>query len=253
MYNKLFARILDSSIWLEPTSTRIVWITLLAAMDQDGFARFAALENLASRARVNTEQARKAVEALEAPDPNSSNPDHEGRRIERVPGGWMVLNAETHRAIFKRDVELEQNRIRVARHRAKKASNGGPLQGNDSHAYASDSALKGEGESEREKEKAKKAKRARPESEADVLAFCQLSGIPVSDGEYYWDHWQGNGFKNSGKAMADWQATIRSHKKAGYLPSQKQQGRAGKPTEQSELDRRLARDPNSPWFEGEKR
>ena len=34
MYNKLFTKILDSSIWLAPDPVRLVWITLLAAMDE---------------------------------------------------------------------------------------------------------------------------------------------------------------------------------------------------------------------------
>ena len=40
MYNKLFTKILDSSIWLAPDSARIVWLTFLAAMDEDGVVRF---------------------------------------------------------------------------------------------------------------------------------------------------------------------------------------------------------------------
>ena len=102
MYSKLFASILDSSVWLEPMPTRIVWLTLLAAKDQDGFARFATLQNLAVRARVSPDECAAAVAALEAPDPGSSTPDYEGRRIERVPGGWMVLNAPLYDAIAKR-------------------------------------------------------------------------------------------------------------------------------------------------------
>jgi hypothetical protein len=119
MYNKLFTKILDSSIWLEDAPTRIVWITLIAAMDQDGYAHFSALENLAIRARVSVEQAQKAIECFTAPDPNSGNPDNEGRRVERVPGGFFILNAEHHRQMMNRTIEREQTRIRVARHRAK--------------------------------------------------------------------------------------------------------------------------------------
>ncbi len=120
MYNRLFTKILDSSIWLEPDSTRIVWITLLAAMDQDGYCHFSALENLAARARVTIEHARKAVECFEAPDPNSENLANEGRRIERVPGGYMVLNAAEYRKKFTREIEREQTRIRVANLRERK-------------------------------------------------------------------------------------------------------------------------------------
>jgi len=126
MYNKLFAKILDSSIWLEPTSTRICWITLLAAMDEDGYAHFSAIENLAIRARVTVEEATAAVECFLAPDKNSSDPDNEGRRVERVPGGFIILNAEKHRQTYKRLLQREQVRVRVARHREKK--NGGKPQ-----------------------------------------------------------------------------------------------------------------------------
>jgi len=120
MYNKLFGKILDSSIWLEPTSTRICWITLLAAMDEDGYAHFSAIENLAGRARVTVEEAKAAVECFLAPDPNSSNPANEGRRVERVPGGFLILNAEEHRKMYKRLLQREDTRKRVALHRQRK-------------------------------------------------------------------------------------------------------------------------------------
>jgi len=120
MYSKLFAKILDSSIWLEAMPTRIVWLTLLATMDQDGFAQFAALGNLANRARVSLADAQKAVKTLEEPDPESADPEHEGRRIERVPGGWMVLNAVKYRELVTADIKRAQTRDRVRKHRERK-------------------------------------------------------------------------------------------------------------------------------------
>lgn len=120
MYSKLFASILDSSVWLEASATRIVWLTFLAAKDGDGFARFASIENLARRANVTTDEALRAVEVLEAPDEQSSNPDHEGRRVERVPGGWMVLNATLYDDIVRKEDERRLGRERVRKHREKK-------------------------------------------------------------------------------------------------------------------------------------
>jgi hypothetical protein len=119
VYNKLFTKILDSSIWLETDSTRIVWLTLIAAMDETGFVQFASVANLAHRARVPEDAAVQAVQRLESPDKNSSDPDHEGRRIERVPGGWMILNAEKYRELVTRAIAQEKTRQRVARFRAK--------------------------------------------------------------------------------------------------------------------------------------
>ena len=88
-------------------------------MDEQGFVQFASVANLAHRARVPETAAAEAVERLESPDKNSSDPDHEGRRIERVPGGWMILNAEKYRELVTRAVAQEKTRQRVARFRAK--------------------------------------------------------------------------------------------------------------------------------------
>jgi hypothetical protein len=120
VYNKLFVKILDSSIWLEDMPTRLVWLTLLAAMDRDGFCRFAAVENLAHRARVPIDDTKRAVTVLEAPDTNSSNPANDGRRIERVQGGWIVLNADDHRRLATAELQREQTKERVQRFRERR-------------------------------------------------------------------------------------------------------------------------------------
>jgi uncharacterized phage protein (TIGR02220 family) len=127
MYNKLFTKILDSSIWLEPSGTRIIWLTMIAAMDENGFVQFASVANLAHRARIELAEAQAAVDCLEGPDTNSSDPDHEGRRIERVPGGWMILNAEKYREMVTRAVIQEKTRQRVAKHREKKKTCNAPV------------------------------------------------------------------------------------------------------------------------------
>ena len=123
MYNKLFTKILDSTIWLESDATRLVWITFIAAMDEDGFVALSSIGNVAARARVSIEDAQKALDALESPDKADPSQEHDGRRIERVPYGWMVLNSGKYRDIIKRENAKEQTRQRVAKHRAKKAGN----------------------------------------------------------------------------------------------------------------------------------
>jgi hypothetical protein len=121
MYNKLFTKILDSSIWLAPDPHRLVWITLIAAMDQNGYAQFACAENLAARARVSLENTKAAILAFEAPDPFAPEQEFDGRRIERIEGGWFVLNAEKYRNIVTRAVANEQARQRMKKHRDKNA------------------------------------------------------------------------------------------------------------------------------------
>lgn len=124
MYNKLFTSILDSSLWLESDTTRLVWVTLLASMDQDGFARFASVRNLARRAVVSDAAAEEAIARFEAPDPDSSDEENEGRRIERVPGGWILLNAPKYNEMASAAGQREATRERVRRFRERKRGDG---------------------------------------------------------------------------------------------------------------------------------
>ena len=118
MYNKLFSRILWSSIWTHDYPTRIVWVTFLAAMDEDGVVHFATPKNVAAIAQVTEEEAVRAVTILEAPDANSANPEHEGRRVQRIPGGWLVLNAGVYKRLATREQAREGTRRRMAKLRA---------------------------------------------------------------------------------------------------------------------------------------
>lgn len=122
MYNKLFSRILWSSIWTHDYPTRIVWVTFLAAMDEDGVVHFATPKNVAAIAQVTEEEALRAVAILEAPDANSANPEHEGRRVQRIPGGWLVLNAGVYKRLATRDQAREGTRARVARYRDRRGN-----------------------------------------------------------------------------------------------------------------------------------
>ena len=172
MYNKLFTKILDSSIWLESIPTRIVWLTFIAVMDEAGYVQFASVANVAHRARVTLPEAEEAIHILENPDPNSSNPDHEGRRIERVPGGWMVLNAAVHREMVTRAVIKEQTRERVRRHREKNGSNADVTQGNEK-LTPSDTEAVSKSRKQKQKHEGNGHPKASPETTA-LLAIAEL-------------------------------------------------------------------------------
>lgn len=98
MYVKLFASILDSSIWSADAPTRLLWITMLAMADENGMV-YASMSGLANRARLSIPECEGALAVLAAPDPESRTPDHEGRRVERMRGGWLLLNYAAYREI----------------------------------------------------------------------------------------------------------------------------------------------------------
>jgi hypothetical protein len=115
-YTKLFNSILGSTIWREDPATRVVWITLLALADRDGIAE-ASIPGLASFAGVSIGEAEAAVKKFLSPDPYSRSPEHKGRRIEAVDGGWRILNYDKYRFKMSKDDIRERDRIRKQRQR----------------------------------------------------------------------------------------------------------------------------------------
>jgi hypothetical protein len=90
-FAKLFSSILRSSVWQEPASTRLVWITLLAMSDRDGYVG-ASIPGVATAAGVTLQEAETAINTFLAPDRYSRSKEHEGRRIVEADRGWQLLN-----------------------------------------------------------------------------------------------------------------------------------------------------------------
>jgi len=95
-YTKLFSSILQSTVWHMKDSYRLLWISMLALADQDGIVE-AAVPGLAHTARISLEDCEAGLATFMEPDPYSRTPDNEGRRIEKINGGWRLLNFELYR------------------------------------------------------------------------------------------------------------------------------------------------------------
>ena len=93
---KVYGTILDSSIWYEKDSTRILWITMLAMADSTGYIE-AATPGLAGRARISLEDCEESLTLFQSPDKHSKNQEYEGRRVEKVDRGWQLINYQDYR------------------------------------------------------------------------------------------------------------------------------------------------------------
>lgn len=93
---KLDCGILDSSIWVEPSDTRVCWITMLAMADANGFVA-ATAPGIARKACVSLEAARAALLTFESADVDSRSLEADGKRVERVDGGYQILNYAKYR------------------------------------------------------------------------------------------------------------------------------------------------------------
>lgn len=119
-FAKLSSTIIDSSIWNEDDHVIRVWIAFLAKKDDVGFveASYSGMRRIANI--KNDPDGKKfdhAISVLESPDLESKTKDFEGRRIERMDDGWVVLNHDKFR--LRDDVVKEQTRQRVRKFREK--------------------------------------------------------------------------------------------------------------------------------------
>jgi hypothetical protein len=119
-YTKLKSSIVTSTIWGEPHTTRIVWITMLALANKDGVVQ-ASIPGLAHVARVTLEEAEHAIATLLAPDIYSRTKDYEGRRISECDGGWVLLNYSTVRDEWTIEDKRDYQRAWVAKKRLSKS------------------------------------------------------------------------------------------------------------------------------------
>ena len=129
-FTKLFQSIVHSTIWREPMHVKIVWVTMLAMADRDGGVSLS-IPGLADLSKVSLDECLDALERLKAPDEWSRTKEHEGRRIEDVDGGWVILNYLKYRNLMNRDDQRIKTRDRVQRHRSLKRVKRNVTLGND--------------------------------------------------------------------------------------------------------------------------
>jgi hypothetical protein len=95
-FTKLDSGIIQSSIMAEDGNTFKVWIAMLATCESDGISKTSEVF-LSSVCRLTMTQVVEAIKKLEAPDVFSRSTNDEGKRIERVDGGFRIINYHKYR------------------------------------------------------------------------------------------------------------------------------------------------------------
>lgn len=116
-YSKLDCGIVDSSLWEMPHEYLRVWIAMLAKTDATGYVRVAA-PAMARLCHLTREEFDRIIEVYCAPDPESRTSDHDGRRLEKVEGGWQILNYSKYRDGLKQP-DSSAGRMRKLREKRK--------------------------------------------------------------------------------------------------------------------------------------
>jgi hypothetical protein len=113
----LFSNVVDSSLWTEPDLVVKVFLTLLAKKDANHIVWGSAF-NIAQMAKKTEAETLEALRILSSPDTRRLEPqEFEGRRIEKVDGGWLVLNGQKYRAEISALKRREYKRLKQQEYR----------------------------------------------------------------------------------------------------------------------------------------
>lgn len=199
-YAKLFSSITESSLWGAAHHVRILFVSMLAKADATGFVE-AAMTGLARIANLSLEEAATAIAVLEGPDQDSKNPDNDGRRVAKVPGGWMVLNYEAYRNRPGDDERREYMRNYMKEYRRKHSVNNGK----QSLATVSDGKRPStQAEAEAEAAKTGGASRHAPPSLEAVKLQAAKIALPESEAVKFWNYWESAGWRRRSGPIKSW-------------------------------------------------
>ncbi len=115
-YCKLFTDIVTSTIWQTPLGCRVLWVTMLALKDEMNICR-ATVPALAKLCDISIEDCQKYLQDFQSPDEFSRSQEYEGKRIEQVEGGWLILNGQKYRDMLRGQERRDYIRQKVAEHR----------------------------------------------------------------------------------------------------------------------------------------
>lgn len=212
MYTKIFQKIFTSTIWGESRDTKLLWLTMLIAMDEDGYIEASSTTDLAALARMPEADVIEALKPLESPDLKTEQP-HKGVRTIRVPGGgWYVLNATKYRDIKTREDQRDENMARVD-----KAILANPQLGLDLKVttfpkcdHISGSAVYESSSNCDNSDQILERDKAKPKCQSDVESEAKVMGMPNVEAAKFWDFYESKGWKVGRNPMKSWRAALRN-------------------------------------------
>lgn len=118
-WTPLWSGIVESSLWDEPDPVVKVFLTMLAMKDSDNIVRLTAYQ-IAKKSNKTETEVLEALKVLSSPDTRRVEPqEFEGRRIEAVEEGWLILNGEKYRQKVAEEMKRARNRRSQAAWRAR--------------------------------------------------------------------------------------------------------------------------------------
>lgn len=151
----------------------------MALADQHGEIH-AAIPGLARAANVTVKEAEKAIELFMSPDKWSRTQDHHGKRLEKIDGGWRLLNFEHYRSLMSAEERKEYKRRKEQERRDRKKS----MNVHDCPRVDKNGQISAEAEAEAEAEKKEETTpKTKPMTQKNVLTTAQLAHARALPGQ----------------------------------------------------------------------
>lgn len=168
---KVYPGFFKGSLVDTPPYARLLFLAMISQADHRGVALGTA-RFWANYTSITEEQVRESLAILSAPDPESTTPDEEGRRI--IPYGdganqWLIVN---YKRYYERGRQEERREYKAAHEKARRDAKRGQSW------TGVDRVDKVDTESESESESEKKGKENPPKSPKGGQAFASLPPIP---------------------------------------------------------------------------
>lgn len=218
-YAQIHSGIVKSSINEQELHVRWLWVVLLSQSDSNGIVEGTA-GSIQRSANLTPEQTEQAMKILTSPDPSSTSPAEEGRRIIPVDGNrWFIVNHEQYRDAARYEKRKEQNRIAAQTLRDKKkqeTEDGQPIpkrrhvdlpgdgEGTDNGSRSSEKVAKAS-PPRKSKKTQSKTKRFVPPSVEEVRAHCESKGYTF-DPEAFVAFYESKGWMIGKNKMKSWQS-----------------------------------------------
>lgn len=224
-FTKLFSSIITSSLWVEPDPILRVWIAMLATCNAQGEVE-GSIPGFASLCRIGVEEMTIAEEKLLSPDPHSRSHEQEGRRIERIEGGWRIINYLKYR---EKGQDKPGSRAAYMRQRR-------------CNALQSNVTCTTEAEAEAVLSN-KQTNNGHPTLE-EVKAAAGMSGMVEVDAVAFWNHFEASGWiDRNGHRIVNWRAKMNTWKTVARASpyERSHQSSASSPTERILMSKELER------------
>lgn len=194
-------------------------------------------EVLCAKLNVSRETLDRAISELEAPDPRSSSPEQEGRRITRLHDnrdwGWHIVNRNRYKRLRTIEDRKDYQHQKYEERKSKSPKDSTPVNNPQHPSTISTQAVGSRQEEEGKRKRERRAREALPNPTLPEAIAYAKEHCPSVDGERWWHYQEARGWRTKAGPIVNWQSAMRTWVNNGYDTQNGNGNGHGPPKEQA--------------------